>query len=47
MIIGVGCGKSYSISNPTRSFIRNAFLLAPRNGYESSKCKQMAAFSVK
>src|SRR3954454_577679 len=22
MIIGVGCGNSYSISNPTRSFIR-------------------------
>ena len=25
MIIGVGCGNSYSISNPTRSFIRNTF----------------------
>src|SRR5439155_5463081 len=23
MIIGVGCGKSYSISNPTRIFIRS------------------------
>jgi hypothetical protein len=23
MIIGVGCGKSYCISNPTRIFIRN------------------------
>jgi hypothetical protein len=25
MIIGVGCGKSYSISNPTRIFTRKAF----------------------
>jgi hypothetical protein len=29
MIIGVGCGKSYTISYPTRSFIRNAFRFAP------------------
>src|SRR4029453_4166518 len=28
MIIGVGCGKSYNISNPTRIFIRNAFRFA-------------------
>src|SRR6202008_5052387 len=27
MIIGVGCGKSYSISNPTRIFIRNTLLV--------------------
>jgi hypothetical protein len=27
MIIGVGCGKSYSISNPTRIFIRKCLLV--------------------
>src|SRR3954447_13493985 len=36
MIMGVGCGNSYSISNPTRSFIRKTFPW-PRSqhGYEA------------
>src|SRR5436190_19987085 len=29
MIIGVGCGKSYSISNPTRIFIRKCHPVYP------------------
>src|SRR4051794_8524212 len=43
MIIGVGCGKSYSISNPTRIFIRNAFPLAFGNGDEAIEYKAPTA----
>jgi hypothetical protein len=45
MIIGVGCGNSYSISNPTRIFTGTAFEGASaRIGYETLEYKPLSAF---
>src|SRR6186713_503142 len=44
MIIGVGCGNSYCISNPTRSFIPKTFSwLRSQNGYEAVEHKALSA----
>src|SRR5438876_8790993 len=42
MIIGVGCGKSYTISYPTRSFIQLPSRLFLTNGYETAGYKAIA-----
>src|SRR5665213_272905 len=40
MIIGVGCGNSYSISNPTRIFIRNTLPVASKKlATKAVECK--------